>query len=79
MKLYELCTVTYCTISMPFLVMHTLQALVEEKCHFPDVAVVLCRDMYIDNRSTDANSLLEAKEFVVSIDPNFRMSRHVIA
>ncbi|GFS51934.1 DUF1758 domain-containing protein [Trichonephila clavipes] len=48
-KTYKLATVTYGTVSAPFLATRTLKALAdEEKAEFPDAADVICNDSYMD-------------------------------
>ncbi|GFU95905.1 DUF1758 domain-containing protein [Trichonephila clavipes] len=49
-KTYKLATVTYGTVSAPFLATRTLKALAdEEKAEFPDAADVICNDSYMDD------------------------------
>ncbi|GFV31709.1 integrase catalytic domain-containing protein [Trichonephila clavipes] len=49
-KTYKLATVTYGTVSAPFLATRTLRALAdEEKAEFPDAADVICNDSYMDD------------------------------
>ncbi|GFX67978.1 DUF1758 domain-containing protein [Trichonephila clavipes] len=49
-KTYKLSTVTYGTVSAPFLATRTLRALAdEEKAEFPDAANVICNDSYMDD------------------------------
>ncbi|GFS58003.1 integrase catalytic domain-containing protein [Trichonephila clavipes] len=49
-KTYKLATVTYGTVSAPFLATRTLKALAdEEKVEFPDAADVICNDSYMDD------------------------------
>ncbi|GFU11385.1 DUF1758 domain-containing protein [Trichonephila clavipes] len=47
---HKLATVTYGTVSAPFLATRTLKALAdEEKAEFPDAADVICNDSYMDD------------------------------
>ncbi|GFT26595.1 integrase catalytic domain-containing protein [Nephila pilipes] len=49
-KTYKLSTVTYGTFSAPFLSTRTLKALAdEEKAGFPDAAVVISKDISMDD------------------------------
>ncbi|GFS55166.1 integrase catalytic domain-containing protein [Trichonephila clavipes] len=49
-KTYKLATITYGTVSAPFLATRTLKALAdEEKVEFPDAADVICNDSYMDD------------------------------
>ncbi|GFV51999.1 DUF1758 domain-containing protein [Trichonephila clavipes] len=49
-KTYKLASVTYGTVSAPFLATRTLKALAdEEKAEFPDAADVICKDSYMDD------------------------------
>ncbi|GFW58208.1 integrase catalytic domain-containing protein [Trichonephila clavipes] len=49
-KTYKLATLTYGTVSAPFLATRTLKALAdEEKAEFPDAADVICNDSYMDD------------------------------
>ncbi|GFT62879.1 integrase catalytic domain-containing protein [Trichonephila clavipes] len=59
-KTYKLATVTYETVSAPFLATRTLKALAEEeKAEFPDAADVICNDSYMDD-ILSGESTLEA-------------------
>ncbi|GFX25742.1 integrase catalytic domain-containing protein [Trichonephila clavipes] len=56
-KTYKLATVTYGTVSAPFLATRTLRALAdEEKAEFPDAADVICNDSYIGSNNSQDNS-----------------------
>ncbi|GFW17540.1 integrase catalytic domain-containing protein [Trichonephila clavipes] len=49
-KTYKQATVTYGTVSAPFLATRTLKVLAdEEKAEFPDAAYVICTDSYMDD------------------------------
>lgn len=62
-KKYELCTVTYGTVSAPNLAMRTLkQIALDEGKRFPLAAPVLQSDFYMDDVLTGAQSLEQAKE-----------------
>ena len=61
LKVYELCAEACCAVDEPFLALYTLQALAEEEeWHFPEAAIVLFRDMFVDCL-IGANSLLKAQ------------------
>ncbi|GFT72664.1 integrase catalytic domain-containing protein [Trichonephila clavipes] len=62
-KTYKLATVTYGTVSAPFLAIRTLKALAdEEKVEFPDAADVICNDSYIDDILSGESTLEGAKK-----------------
>ncbi|GFX68158.1 DUF1758 domain-containing protein [Trichonephila clavipes] len=62
-KTYKLATVTYGTVSAPFLATRTLKALAdEEKAEFPDVADVICNDSYMDDILSGESTLEGAKK-----------------
>ncbi|GFU39174.1 integrase catalytic domain-containing protein [Trichonephila clavipes] len=62
-KTYKLATVTYGTVSAPFLATRTLKALAdEEKAEFPDAADVICNDSYMDNILSGESTLEGAKK-----------------
>ncbi|GFU78373.1 DUF1758 domain-containing protein [Trichonephila clavipes] len=62
-KTYKLATVTYGTISAPFLATRTLRALAdEEKAEFPDAADVICNDSYMDDILSGESTLEGAKK-----------------
>ncbi|GFY07686.1 integrase catalytic domain-containing protein [Trichonephila clavipes] len=62
-KTYKLATVTYGTVSAPFLATRTLKALGdEEKAEFPDAADVICNDSYIDDILSGESTLEGAKK-----------------
>ncbi|GFS92401.1 uncharacterized protein TNCV_1204691 [Trichonephila clavipes] len=57
-KTYKLATLTYGTVSAPFLATRTLKALAdEEKAEFPDAADVICNDSYMDDILAGESSL----------------------
>ncbi|GFX99632.1 retrovirus-related Pol polyprotein from transposon TNT 1-94 [Trichonephila clavipes] len=59
---YKLATVTYGTVSAPFLATRTLKALAdEEKVEFPDAADVICNDSYMDDIISEESTLESAK------------------
>ncbi|GBM69316.1 hypothetical protein AVEN_112656-1 [Araneus ventricosus] len=61
-KIYELNTVTYDTVSAPFLAMRVLKALADaEHQDFPEAAKIISRDMYMDDILSGAASLTSAK------------------
>ncbi|GFS92644.1 integrase catalytic domain-containing protein [Trichonephila clavipes] len=61
-KTYKLATVTYGTVSAPFLATRTLRALAdEEKAEFPDAADVICNDSYMDDILSGESTLEGAK------------------
>ncbi|GFU93619.1 integrase catalytic domain-containing protein [Trichonephila clavipes] len=61
-KTYKLATVTYGTVSAPFLATRTLRALAdEEKAEFPDAADVICIDSYMDDILSGESTLEGAK------------------
>ncbi|GFT49683.1 uncharacterized protein TNCV_3368191 [Trichonephila clavipes] len=61
-KTYKLASVTYGTVSAPFLATSTLKALVdEEKAEFPDAADVICNDSYMDDILSWESTLESAK------------------
>ncbi|GFU47083.1 integrase catalytic domain-containing protein [Trichonephila clavipes] len=62
-KTYKLATVTYGTVSAPFLATRTLRALAdEEKAEFPDAADVICIDSYMDDILSGESTLEGAKK-----------------
>ncbi|GFX16166.1 integrase catalytic domain-containing protein [Trichonephila clavipes] len=62
-KTYKLATVTYGTVSAPFLATRTLRALAdEEKAEFPDAADVICHDSYMDDILSGESTLEGAKK-----------------
>ncbi|GFX04814.1 DUF1758 domain-containing protein [Trichonephila clavipes] len=62
-KTYTLATVTYGTVSAPFLATRTLRALAdEEKAEFPDAADVICNDSYMDDILSGESTLEGAKK-----------------
>ncbi|GFT60972.1 integrase catalytic domain-containing protein [Trichonephila clavipes] len=62
-KTYKLATVTYGTVSAPFLATRTLRALAdEEKAEFPDAADVICNDSYMDDILSGDTTLEGAKK-----------------
>ncbi|KFM77752.1 hypothetical protein X975_01402, partial [Stegodyphus mimosarum] len=62
-KTYELVTVTYGTVSAPFLAMRTLKQLsLDEESNFPMAAPVLRENFYMDDVLCGAATLKEAKE-----------------
>jgi hypothetical protein len=62
-KTYELTTVTYGTVSAPYLATRVLQQLsTDEESDFPLAAPVLREDYYMDDVLTGSQTLLEAKE-----------------
>ncbi|GFT52656.1 DUF1758 domain-containing protein [Trichonephila clavipes] len=59
----RLATVTYETVSAPFLATRTLKALAdEEKAEFPDAADAICNDSYMDNILSGESTLEGAKK-----------------
>ncbi|GFV28642.1 integrase catalytic domain-containing protein [Trichonephila clavipes] len=62
-KTYKLATITYGTVSAPFLATRTLRALAdEEKAEFPDAANVICNDSYMDDILSGESTLEGAKK-----------------
>ncbi|GFW99501.1 integrase catalytic domain-containing protein [Trichonephila clavipes] len=62
-KTYKLATVTYGTVSAPFLATRTLKALAdEEKAEFPDASDVICNDSYMDDILSGESTLEGAKK-----------------
>ncbi|GFT28570.1 DUF1758 domain-containing protein [Trichonephila clavipes] len=62
-KTYKLATVTYGTVSVPFLATRILKALAdEEKAEFPDAADVICNDSYMDDILSGESALEGAKK-----------------
>ncbi|GFX78363.1 integrase catalytic domain-containing protein [Trichonephila clavipes] len=62
-KTYKLATITYGTVSAPFLATRTLRALAdEEKAEFPDAADVICNDSYMDYILSGESTLKVAKK-----------------
>ncbi|GFX91104.1 integrase catalytic domain-containing protein [Trichonephila clavipes] len=61
-KTYKLATITYGTVSAPFLATRTLKALAdEEKAEFPDAADVISKDSYMDDILSGESTLEGAK------------------
>ncbi|GFS90182.1 integrase catalytic domain-containing protein [Trichonephila clavipes] len=62
-KTYKLATVTYGTVSAPFLATRTLKAIADEKkSEFPDAADVICNDSYMDDILSGESTLEGAKK-----------------
>ncbi|GFX68144.1 integrase catalytic domain-containing protein [Trichonephila clavipes] len=62
-KTYKLATVTYGSVSAPFLATRTLKALAdEEKAEFPDAVDVICNDSYMDDILSVESTLEGAKK-----------------
>ncbi|GFU98563.1 integrase catalytic domain-containing protein [Trichonephila clavipes] len=62
-KTYKLATVTYGTVSAPFLATRILRALAdEEKAEFPDAADEICNDSYMDDILSGESTLEGAKK-----------------
>ncbi|GFV78266.1 integrase catalytic domain-containing protein [Trichonephila clavipes] len=62
-KTYKLATVTYGTVSAPFLATRTLRALAdEEKAEFSHAADVICNDSYMDDILSGESTLEGAKK-----------------
>ncbi|GFY13307.1 DUF1758 domain-containing protein [Trichonephila clavipes] len=62
-KTYKLATVTYGTVSAPFLATRILKVLAdEEKAEFPDAADVICNDSYMDHILSGESTLEGAKK-----------------
>ncbi|GBO25768.1 hypothetical protein AVEN_135416-1 [Araneus ventricosus] len=61
-KTYQLNTVTYGTVSAPYLAMRTLKQIsIDEGKNFPIATSVLCNDFYMDDVLSGANTLDAAK------------------
>ncbi|GFV15340.1 DUF1758 domain-containing protein [Trichonephila clavipes] len=62
-KTYKLATITYGTVSVPFLATRTLKALAdEEKAEFPDAADVICNYSYMNDILSGESTLEGGKE-----------------
>ncbi|GFU36841.1 integrase catalytic domain-containing protein [Nephila pilipes] len=67
-KTYKLSTVTYGTVSAPFLATRTLKALAdEERADFPDAADVISNDIYMDDVLSGESTLEGAKKLQTKI------------
>ncbi|GFW08969.1 integrase catalytic domain-containing protein [Trichonephila clavipes] len=67
-KTYKLATVTYGTVSAPFLATRTLKALAdEEKAEFPDAVDVICNDSYMDDILSVESTLQGAKKLQIRL------------
>ncbi|XP_055943741.1 uncharacterized protein LOC129974949 isoform X1 [Argiope bruennichi] len=67
-KIYKLSTVTYGTVSAPFLATRTLRALAdEEKKDFPKAADVICSDFYMDDILSGDATLEDTKNLQTQI------------
>lgn len=79
-KVYQLNTVTYGTVSAPFLAMRTLkQIAIDEGKNFPIAATVLSNDLYMDDILSGANTLEGAKTLqhqLIEILKTAQMSLH---
>ncbi|GBN95285.1 hypothetical protein AVEN_207930-1 [Araneus ventricosus] len=72
-KIYELNTVTYGTVSAPFLAMRVLKALADaEHQDFPETARITSRDMYMDDILSGATSLTSAKRLQADLSKLLR-------
>ncbi|GBN28332.1 hypothetical protein AVEN_118861-1, partial [Araneus ventricosus] len=72
-KIYELNTVTYGTVSAPFLAMRVLKALADaEHQDFPEAAKIITRDMYVDDILSGATSLTSAKRLQADLSKLLR-------
>ncbi|GBM34155.1 hypothetical protein AVEN_256516-1 [Araneus ventricosus] len=72
-KIYELNTVTYGTVSAPFLAMRVLKALADaEHQDFPEAAKIISRDMYMDDILSGAASLTSAKSLQADLSKLLR-------
>ncbi|GBM81611.1 hypothetical protein AVEN_82341-1 [Araneus ventricosus] len=72
-KIYELNTVTYGTVSAPFLAMRVLKALADaEHQDFPEAAKIISRDMYMDDILSGAKSLTSAKRLQADLSKLLR-------
>ncbi|GBN03968.1 hypothetical protein AVEN_20935-1 [Araneus ventricosus] len=71
-KIYELNTFTYGTVSAPFLAMRILKALADaEHQEFPEAAKIISRDMYMDDILSGATSLTSAKRLQADLKYSF--------
>ncbi|GBO18825.1 hypothetical protein AVEN_175441-1 [Araneus ventricosus] len=79
-KTYQLNTVTYGTVSAPYLAMRTLKQIsINEGKNFPIAASVLCNDFYMDDVLSGANTLEAAKTLqhqLIDILKTAQMSLH---
>ncbi|XP_055941831.1 uncharacterized protein LOC129971877 [Argiope bruennichi] len=79
-KTYQLNTVTYGTVSAPYLAMRTLKQIsIDEVKNFPSAASVLCHDFYMDDVLSGASTLEETKTLqheLVGILKTAQMSLH---
>ncbi|GBN51454.1 hypothetical protein AVEN_268817-1, partial [Araneus ventricosus] len=67
-KVYKLSTVTYGTVSAPFLATRTLKALAdEERKDFPKAADVICSDIYMDDILSGEATIEDAKKLQAQI------------
>ncbi|GBL92711.1 hypothetical protein AVEN_119102-1 [Araneus ventricosus] len=67
-KVYKLSTVTYGTVSAPFLATRTLKALAdEERKDFPKAADVICSDIYMDDILSGEATIEDAKKLQTQI------------
>ncbi|XP_055947045.1 uncharacterized protein LOC129980690 [Argiope bruennichi] len=79
-KTYQLNTVTYGTVSAPYLAMRTLKQIsIDEGKNFPSAASVLCHEFYMDDVLSGASTLEETKTLqheLVGILKTAQMSLH---
>ncbi|XP_055944365.1 uncharacterized protein LOC129975327 [Argiope bruennichi] len=79
-KTYQLNTVTYGTVTAPYLAMRTLKQIsIDEGKNFPSAASVLCHDFYMDDVLSGASTLEETKTLqheLVGILKTAQMSLH---
>ncbi|GBO13006.1 hypothetical protein AVEN_225145-1 [Araneus ventricosus] len=79
-KTYQLNTVTYGTVSAPYLAMRTLKQIsIDKGKNFPIAASVLCNDFYMDDVLSGANTLEAAKTLqhqLIDILKTAQMSLH---
>ncbi|GBM97077.1 hypothetical protein AVEN_134366-1 [Araneus ventricosus] len=67
-KFYKLSTVTYGTISAPFLATRTLKALAnKERIDFPKAADVICSDIYMDDILSGEATMEDTKNLQAQI------------
>ncbi|XP_055928129.1 uncharacterized protein LOC129959336 [Argiope bruennichi] len=67
-KIYKLSTVTYGTVSAPFLATRTLRAIADkEKKDFPKAAYVICSDFYMDDILSGDATLEDTKNLQTQI------------
>ncbi|GBM68177.1 hypothetical protein AVEN_5148-1 [Araneus ventricosus] len=67
-KVYKLSTVTYETVSAPFLTTRALKALAgEERKDFPKAADVICSDIYMDDILSGEAIIEDAKNLQAQI------------